>query len=181
MRDPETLIEAFSVSASYIDTDNELTGWGVDLYEISPQFSRPFAALKIWVSLLAHGWDAYQRRILHDVSLARYLHRLVIEHAELEPMTEPGLSITCFRFVPQDLAGRADAADYLDLLNQRLLFEIDLGGKVFPSNAIVNGRFALRSCVVNFRTEASTMELLVDEAVGLGRSLDARLRPEDLR
>jgi glutamate/tyrosine decarboxylase-like PLP-dependent enzyme len=181
VRDPKILVDAFAVSASYIATDNALTGWGVDLYEISPQFSRPFAALKIWVSLLAHGWDAYQRRILHDVSLAHYLHRLVIEHPELEPMTEPGLSITCFRFVPEDLAGRAGAAEYLDLLNQRLLFEIDLGGKVFPSNAIVNGRFALRSCVVNFRTEAPTMEGLVEETVRLGRRVDGRIRPEELR
>ena len=42
-----------------------------------PQFSRGFAALKVWVSLLAHGRAAYGRRIAHDVALARYLGELV--------------------------------------------------------------------------------------------------------
>lgn len=178
VRDPAHLADAFAVEASYIVTDNKHTGWGRDLYELSLQFSRPFAALKIWISLLAHGWNAYERRILQDVALTRYLHQLVTEHPELEPMADSELSITCFRFVPDGLGERADADAYLDLLNERLMFDIQLGGKVFPSNAIVNGRFALRSCIVNFRTEAETMEELVNETVRLGRLLDAQLRPE---
>ena len=124
VRDPAILKEAFAVDASYIVDDDSTTGWGTDIYALSPHFTRPFAALKIWVSLLAHGWDAYERRISHDVALARYLHELVIDHPELEPMTEPGLSITCFRYVPADLAETSDADDYLDTLNERLMFEL---------------------------------------------------------
>lgn len=180
VRDPAVLAEAFAVEASYIVTDADLTGWGLDIFQLSPQFSRPFAALKIWVSLLAHGWDDYERRITHDVDLARYLHRVVINHRELEPMTEPGLSITCFRYVPEDLVGHTGADEYLDLLNERLMFDLQLGGNVFPSNAIVGGRFALRSCIVNFRTEADTMDELAGDTVRLGRLLDTELRPQFL-
>ncbi len=78
-------------------------------------------------------------------------------------------------------AGHPAADEYLDTLNERLMFDIQLGGKAFPSNAVVEGRFALRSCIVNFRTEADTMEELVTETVRLGRLLDAQLRPESLR
>jgi aromatic-L-amino-acid/L-tryptophan decarboxylase len=49
-------------------------------------------------------------------------------------------------------------------------------GKVLQSNDIVHGRFAIRSCIVKFRTEAE--EELVEEAVTRGRLLDAQLRPE---
>lgn len=181
VRDGTALAETFAVDPSYIVTDNERTGWGLDVYEISPQYSRPFSALKIWVSLLAHGWEAYERRINHDIALAEYLHELVLDHGELEPMAEPGLSITCFRYVPRDLIGRADADEYLGHLNEQIMFELQLGGRVFPSNATIGGRFALRTCVVNFRTEASTMDLVVDETVRLGRSLDAELRPATLQ
>lgn len=181
VRDPAALADAFAIDTSYVVTDNEHTGFGINIHQLSPQMSRPFAALKIWVSLLAHGWDAYEQRIAHDVDLAHYLHRLVIKHRELEPMTEPGLSITCFRYVPEDLAGRTGTDTYLDLLNRRLMFDLQLGGKVFPSNAIVNQRFALRSCVVNFRTEADTMDQLLAETVHLGRRLDAELRPDQIR
>jgi glutamate/tyrosine decarboxylase-like PLP-dependent enzyme len=96
-------------------------------------------------------------------------------------MTEPGLSITCFRYVPEDLAGRTDAGEYLDLLNERLMFDLQLDGRVFPSNAVVNGRFVLRSCIVNFRTEADTMDELVHETVRFGHIVDAELRPDLLR
>ncbi len=180
VRDQALLEEAFAVHATYIVDDAEHTGWGTDIYTLSPHFSRSFAALKIWVSLLAHGWDAYERRISHDVALARYLNDVVHAHPQLEPMTEPGLSITCFRFVPPDLAGRPEVDVYLDDLNERLMFDLQLGGRVFPSNAIVRGRFALRSCIVNFRTEADTMDELASETVRIGRTLDAELRPDAL-
>lgn len=61
------------------------------------------------------------------------------------------------------------------------MFSLQLGGSVFPSNAIINGRFALRSCIVNFRTEADTMDELASETVRLGSILDAELRPAHLR
>ena len=64
---------------------------------------------------------------------------------------------------------------------ERLIFELQLGGRVFPSNAIVGGRFAIRSCIVNYRTEADNMDEFVAETVRLGRDLDAELRPEQLR
>ena len=176
VRDPSALSEAFAVDATYIVTDNERTGWGLDLYEVSPQYSRPFSALKVWVSLLAHGWNAYERRIAHDIALAEYLHELVVADPELQPMSEPGLSITCFRYVPADLAGDTTAESYLDDLNERIMFELQLDGRVFPSNAIIGDRFALRTCVVNFRTEAPTMDLVASETVRIGRILDAELR-----
>jgi hypothetical protein len=65
---------------------------------------------------------------------------------------------------------------YLDRLNERLMTEIQLDGRVFPSNAVLNGRFVLRACIVNFRTEAAEMDLLLDVAADLGARLDAEMR-----
>jgi glutamate/tyrosine decarboxylase-like PLP-dependent enzyme len=182
VRDLERLREAFSVQPSYTREDKEVTGRGPDLYEFGPNFSRGFHALKIWVSLLAHGWKAYQRRIAHDVRLARYLHERLAEHEELEPVgPAPTLSIVCFRYVPRDLAGAPDADPYLDRLNESLMLEIQLDGRVFPSNAVIGGRYALRACIVNVRTEAPDVDALLEAAVRHGRRLDAGLRPGGLR
>jgi hypothetical protein len=41
---------------------------------------------------------------------------------------------------------------------------------------VVGGRFAIRSCIVNFRTEAEEMEALVAETLRIGRARDATLR-----
>jgi glutamate/tyrosine decarboxylase-like PLP-dependent enzyme len=91
------------------------------------------------------------------------------------------LSIACFRYVPPDLLAGPGRDEYLDTLNERLMIELQLDGRVFPSNAVLRGRFALRACIVNFRTEAEEMDLLLDVAAELGAGLDRDLRPNTLR
>lgn len=172
VRDMQSLADAFAIEPSYVYEDKALTGRGVDLYALGPQFSRGFHAFKIWVSLLAHGWGAYERRIAHDVALARYLYDRAAAHPDLEPIGRaPELSIACFRYVPRELRGDRSAEPYLNRLNERLMSELQLGGRVFPSNAIIDGRFALRACIVNFRTEAVDIDALIEQAVEKGRAL----------
>ena len=171
-RDMQTLADAFALDLSYVHDDNAVTGRGVDLFALGPQFSRGFHALKIWVSLLAHGWRAYEHRIAHGVALARYLHSRAAASADLETVgPAPVLSIACFRYVPRELRGDASAEPYLNRLNERLVAELQLGGRGFPSNAIVDGRFALRAFIVNFRTEVVHIDALIEQAVEQGRSL----------
>ena len=151
-RDPNTLRSAFSIDAAYVREDAEMSGRGVNIGELGPQWSRAFLALKVWMSLAAHGTDAYARRIAHDVELARYLDDRVREHPDLEPMCPVTLSIACFRYAP---AGVDDAM--LDVLNEQLMIEIR--------------RYGLRACFVNHRTEADVVDDLVDAAVSLGAGL----------
>lgn len=175
VRDFSALSEAFALHPSYINEDKELTGHGIDYFSYGPQFSRGFHALKVWVSLLAHGWRAYERRIVHDCELAAYLHRRAESHPELEPLGHQSLSIACFRYVPPGLAGRVEAEERLNRLNERLMAELQWSGRVFPSNAVLDGRFAIRACVVNYRTEAEDMDALVEATVRLGRQLAAEI------
>ena len=125
---------------------------------------------KVWISLLAHGRAAYGRRIAHDVALARYLGELVEEHPDFELMCEPRLSICCFRHRP---AGWTGTEEQLDRLNERLMMAIMADGRVYCSNAVIDGRFGLRACIVNFRTEAEDVERLLAVAAELGRRLIA--------
>jgi aromatic-L-amino-acid decarboxylase len=175
VRDMQSLADAFAIEPSYVHEDKAVTGRGVDLYALGPQFSRGFHALKIWVSLLAHGWSAYERRIAHDVALARYLHERTLTSADLEAVgPAPVLSIACFRYVPRELRGDPSAEPYLNRLNERLMAELQLAGRVFPSNVVLDGRFALRACIVNFRTEAVDIDALLAQAVEIGASLHER-------
>jgi hypothetical protein len=59
--------------------------------------------------------------------------------------------------------------------------EIQLDGRAYCSNAILGDRFVLRACIVNFRTEATDCDALLDLAVELGAKLDAELRPGSLK
>ena len=87
------------------------------------------------------------------------------------------LSIACFRYVPPGLPAFQGRDDYVNLLNERLLHEIRVQGRTFPSNADIDGAYCLRACIVNYRAEADTIDALVDAAVTLGRQLDEQMRP----
>ncbi|HEY7401737.1 MAG TPA: pyridoxal-dependent decarboxylase [Actinomycetota bacterium] len=180
VRELRHLQESFDMYASYTVQDKEYTQHGIDLGRHGPQFSRGFWALKVWVSILAHGREAYARRISHDAALARYLGDRVTERPEFELMAPIPLSITCFRYVPQDLPEGPGREAYLSELNHRLMTEIQLDGRVYISNAILGERFVLRSCIVNFRTEADDMDAVLDVAAELGAALDRDLRPREL-
>jgi aromatic-L-amino-acid/L-tryptophan decarboxylase len=165
VRDFGHLSRSFHADASYIWLD-EAARHGIDFAMHGPQFSRGFAALKVWVSLLAHGRAAYGKRIAHDAALARYLGGLVAEHPDFELMCEPRLSICCFRYRPHGWSGTEEE---LDRLNERLMTAIHADGRVYCSNAVIDGRFGLRACIVNFRTEAPDVDRLLAVATELGQ------------
>ena len=168
VRDEQLLTEAFAADASYIWMDEEVRSrHGVDYVHQGPDFSRGFAALRIWLSLVAHGTAAYGRRISHDAALARYLGELVTEHPDFELMTPVNLSICCFRYAPERLR---DDEDALARLNEHIMVASQSDGRVFVSNAVVNGRFCLRASIVNFRTEAEHLERVLAVAEELGRA-----------
>jgi aromatic-L-amino-acid decarboxylase len=169
VRDLQSLSNSFGVYASYVH-EHEGLDRGVNLGFMGPQFSRGFDALKVWVSLLAHGRTAYARRIEHDIELTRYLAASVDESPDFE-LLATGLSICCFRYRPEG----ADDDAHLDRVNEQLLSELQLDGRVYPSNAIVNGRFCLRTCIVNFRTEAEDLDRVLEVAAELGGKLHAGL------
>jgi glutamate/tyrosine decarboxylase-like PLP-dependent enzyme len=170
VREPARLLRSFSIDAAYVRDDADLSGRGLNIGELGPQWSRAFLALKVWLSLAAHGTAAYGRRIAHDVELARYLDERVRAHPDLESMCPVTLSIACFRYKPAD-AGIDDRA--LDILNERLMVAIRRDGRAFPSNAELHGRYCLRACLVNHRTEAEDVDALLEATLRLGAELVA--------
>jgi aromatic-L-amino-acid/L-tryptophan decarboxylase len=172
VRDLQHLADAYQVHAAYVWQDRERTGAGISLGELGPQYSRGFQALKVWLSLLAHGSAAYARRISHDAELARYMAARVEERPELELAAPVGLSICCFAYVP----GRPAPMEYASRLNERIMTELQLDGRVYISNAILGDRFVLRACFVNHRTEADDVDTVLDVVAELGGRLDAEMR-----
>jgi len=83
------------------------------------------------------------------------------ENPELEALSQ-GLSITTFRYVPPDLHRMdSNSADYLNDLNRQLLTLLQRGGKAYLSNAIIGGKYALRACIVKFRTTLQDVKELL--------------------
>jgi glutamate/tyrosine decarboxylase-like PLP-dependent enzyme len=138
----------------------------LNFYELGPQNSRGFRALKVWLALRQAGREGYVEMIGEDCRLARLLHELADADPELEARTQ-GLSITTFRYRPEGAS-----EEELDALNEALLERIQAGGEAFVSNAIVDGRYFLRACFVNFRTQEADVRALP----GIVKRVGAELR-----
>ncbi len=178
VRDPEHLLAAFSYHPPYYHFDERATNY----VDFGPQNSRGFRALKVWLMLQQAGAAGYRRMIADDMRLAREMADAVRREPELELFTQ-ALSITTFRFVPADLRARAAepaVAAYLDQLNQQILDRTQREGEAFVSNAVIAGRYVLRACIVNFRTERSDVEAVPGIMRRVGREIDARARPAAL-
>ena len=167
MRDPYALQRAFSHGAEYMREDKgRYAEQRVDFSEYGLQNSRGFRALKVWMSLRQIGARGYRERISRDIELAQALGRYVEAHPDLELLTPVSLSICAFRYRPQGVSEQD-----LDSLNQAVLERVWSREKVFLSNTLVHGKFALRACIVNFRTEESDLEALIDEVVSAGQGV----------
>jgi aromatic-L-amino-acid/L-tryptophan decarboxylase len=176
VRDPASLTAAFSYHPPYYNFSQDDI---INYYDIGPQNSRGFRALKVWLALQHAGASGYRKMIQDDIALARRLYHLAAAHPQLEALTH-NLSITTLRYVPADLRptlGIQSTEDYLNDLNQHLLAAIEESGEAFISNAVLpGGKYALRACIVNFRTSAADIEALSHLIVRLGRQVDAGLR-----
>jgi glutamate/tyrosine decarboxylase-like PLP-dependent enzyme len=157
VRDARHLTDAFSFHPVYYNFDGDPKDPAMNYYDHGPQNSRGFRALKVWMALRQAGRSGYEKMIRNDIELAAHLYRLVDQQNELEAVSH-SLSITTFRYVPADKKGDEN---YLNKLNETLLNELQSGGKVFLSNAVVDGKYCLRVCVVNFRTTSDDMKYLV--------------------
>jgi aromatic-L-amino-acid decarboxylase len=178
VRDPDALHDAFSFHPPYYRFDGDAQDPPTNFHEWSPQNSRGFRALKVWLTMRHVGRRGYVKMIGDDIALARELHRLAAANNELEALTQ-ALSITTFRYVPPDLRARRhepETAEYLNQLNTQLLATLQEEGVVYLSNAVIGPVFALRACIVNFRTTSKDIEMLVDATLVAGRALDAGLR-----
>ena len=79
------------------------------------------------------------------------------------------LSIFCFRHVPLYL--RNESTQAIDNFNERLLIALQRDGSSYLSNTTLGGRFALRGCVLNYRTTLRDMDILLDDLRRVAKTL----------
>lgn len=174
VRSEVSLTNAFSYHPPYYHFENTVTNF----VDFGLQNSRGFKALKVWLALQQVGRQGYLKMIGDDIRLSQLMFHAIKQEPLLQAFTQ-GLSIATFRFVPADLQSRQDdpkVLEYLNKLNEALMLEIETSGKAFVSLAMLDGRFALRACIVNFRTQESDIRMIPVLVRDIGLELDRDLR-----
>ena len=178
IRDPHRLVETFSHHPAYYNFDKTEEDPQINYHEFGLQNSRGFRALKVWLGLRQVGREGYIRMIGDDIALAKALYQAVGRYPEVQAVTQ-SLSIVTFRFVPLGLSNDPTTAEaYLNKLNEELLTRLQKSGEAFVSNAVIEGNYLLRACIVNFRTTLADVEALPEIVIRHGKTLDSELRPK---
>lgn len=175
VKDPQHLIDTFSSHPEYYNFSSIEGEVAQNYYEFGMQNSRGFRALKVWLTLQQVGRSGYEKLISEDIELSKLLFLLAENHEELEAVTQ-NLSITTFRYIPSEYKNSIEDNDeYLNKLNEEILNELQTGGEVFISNAVVKEKYCLRACVVNFRTSKKDIEEIVEIIIREGRKTHSKL------
>jgi aromatic-L-amino-acid decarboxylase len=157
VRDAAVLRRAHSVRAEYLpgmQTDPDL----VDFCEISPELSRSFRGLRVWLPIKMHGLGPFRRNLDEKLDLARWAADELRLLPEIEIVAPPQLSLLAFRLAPRGLDGSA-----LDALNRRLLSAVNARGRIHLTGTMAKGSTLLRICVLSFRTHFDRMEAALED------------------
>jgi aromatic-L-amino-acid/L-tryptophan decarboxylase len=156
-RDPNPVKATFSTDeADYIKVHGHSDDEAFAYWDYGVELSRRFRALKVWLTLSYYGVRRIADAVTNDISLAAYMGELVTAADDFELLAPVELSICCFRYVPP--GHNTD----LNQLNERVMSRVQTSGRAYLSNATVNGHFALRACITNFRTTKSDIELTLE-------------------
>jgi glutamate/tyrosine decarboxylase-like PLP-dependent enzyme len=152
VREGRHLLDAFSASAEYIRPFSE-TDVGPSPSDLSPELTRHFRAMRLWLPLQIAGVAAFRAAQSEKLALARYFHERLSEHDGWDAGPTPELSVVTFRCLP-------DSGD-VDEFNERLIKHVQDEGRVMLSGTRIDGRFYLRCAILCFRTHIEH----VDEAL----------------
>jgi glutamate/tyrosine decarboxylase-like PLP-dependent enzyme len=169
VRQPGLLERSFAFHAPYLATQG--TQEQVDFVERSPENTRPFRALKVWLALQAYGRAGYRAMIERNLEAAALMERLIQSTPGLTLAAPRGLSIVCWRAEPPGLSD----PQRLEALQTAVIGELEARGIAAVSNTrLLDGRTALRACIVNFRTSEADVRAVVEASSALGLELAGR-------
>ena len=120
--------------------------------EISPELTKPFRGLRLWLPLKLHGVAPFRACLEEKLLLAKYFYE-EIQKLGFECRLEPELSVVVYRYVPD--TGDANA------FNKALLESVVTDGRVFISSTVLDGAYTLRFACLAFRTHLQTVDTLL--------------------
>jgi glutamate/tyrosine decarboxylase-like PLP-dependent enzyme len=156
VREGRLLQEAFSASGEYIRPLGE-SEVGPSPADLSPELTRHFRALRLWLPLQIAGIAAFRAAQAEKLALARYFHARLSAIEDFDPGPEPQLSVVAFRYIPK--------SGDVDEFNERLMRHIQQEGRVMMSGTRIDGSYRLRCAILCFRTHLEHVDDAVDAVV----------------
>ncbi len=152
VRDAAVLRRAHTAGADYLPHMQEDSSF-VDICEISPELSRAFRGLRVWLPVKLHGLAAFRTNLEEKLDLALYATQALKSMPGVEIVAEPQLSIVVFRLVRPGLD-----PETLNRLNRDVIERVNARQRIHISGTVLAGAFVVRICVLSFRTHVERLE-----------------------
>ncbi len=153
IRDGEHLYRSHYYTADYLQ-DRAFHGQEVSPADVSPELTRHFRALRLWLPLKLIGVAPFRAMLSEKLLLARYAWERIQSSPGFEVGPEPELSIFVFRYV--------DVEGDVDEFNRRLVEALRRDGTIFLTSTRIDNVYMLRLCILSYRTHIDTIDLAVD-------------------
>jgi aromatic-L-amino-acid decarboxylase len=153
VREGERLRDAHHVGAHYLQDTGDIDEIP-SFTEYSPELSRDFRGLRVWLPVKLHGLAAFREALDEKLDLTKFVYDELVQTPGFEVPWKPELTVVPFRY-------RFRSGDQ-EAKNRALLDAINASKRVFLSSTMLDGRFTLRVCIVSFRTHRDRVEECVD-------------------
>ncbi len=183
LRDPNAARKPFVAEGDYVKVHETAEFESFAFWDYGIELSRRFRALKVWLTLKFYGARRMAEAIADDMAMAKYMAEQVEADPEFELLAPVQLSICCFRYVPSVLRDQLESAHdkterdklntQLNRLNEGIMHRVQRGGRAYLSNAMLRGRFALRACIINFRTTRPDIDITLEVVRQAARELES--------
>ncbi|MCZ6507225.1 MAG: aminotransferase class V-fold PLP-dependent enzyme [Acidobacteria bacterium] len=157
VKDKAVLEAVHSQGAEYmprLQADPEL----VDPCEISPELSRPYRGLRVWLPFKLHGIEPFRRNLDEKLDLTLWITEKLRPLPQIEILAEPQLSTLAFA-VRATSGSEADTEGLTRALHAAILRR----QRVHLTTTRLRGRYAIRICVLSFRTHLDRMEACLED------------------
>jgi aromatic-L-amino-acid decarboxylase len=138
---------------------------GDDYLQIGPEMSSQSRGVAVWAILKEIAADGVRDRVARHCSFARCVFDLASADERLEALSQPTLSICCYRYRAPNMSENA-----LDDLNAEIAQRLRMEG-IVPSTTRVAGKYAIRPCFINPRTTSVDVERMVARTRAIGDAL----------
>lgn len=158
VRNRNALKQAHGSEAAYLPDRQQEEEELVDYGQMSPELSREFRGLRVWLPIKMHGIGPFRAALEEKLDLVEWASEELRRIEDIELCSEPELATVAFRLYRPDCE-----ASKLNQLNQQFLERINARRRVLLSGTWLGDRFALRICALCFRTHWDRMAVCLED------------------
>lgn len=159
VRDRKNLKTEYPGSKTYMppEIDEDELNLRVDFADITPELSRDYRGLRVWLPIKALGIGPFILNLEEKLKLSDWYAEEIKKIPQLEMISAPQLSIQAFAVCSEKTTAENNAK------TQTLLEAINNQGTLFLSSCMIGERKCIRVCLLGFRMHYPRLEKSLTE------------------